>query len=110
MHDRRQRHQDRFGATARLQAEQCAAIEHEVEFDVAPAPVGLKRTLALAVRHIAPAFDDRHIGIEKRIADRALHREALRKAQLVKVIEENAADAAWLVAVLQVESIRRTIS
>ncbi len=103
MHDRRQRHQNRFGAASRLQAEQCAAIEYEVEFDVAPTPVRLKIALALAVGHVAPPLDDRHVGIEKRIADRALHRKALRETGLVEIIEEHAANAARLVAMLQIK-------
>ena len=49
-HDRRHRHQDALGAPARLQAEQRAAVEHQVELDVAAAPVGLEVALALAVR------------------------------------------------------------
>ena len=54
-HHRRQRHQDRFGAAARLQAEQRAAVVHQVELDVAAAAVGLEVALALAVgRVLAP--------------------------------------------------------
>ena len=103
MHDRRQRHQNRFGAASRLQAEQGAAVEYEIEFDVAPAPVRLKVALAVAVWRIASTLDDRYVRIQKRIADGALHGEALSKTGLMKVIEEHAADAARLVAMLQIE-------
>ncbi len=103
MHDRRQRHQYRFGAAAGLQTEQCPSIEYQIEFDVAAAPVRLKIALALAKGHITPTLDDRYVRVEKCIADCAQHREALRKTRLVKVIEEHTADATWLVAMLQIK-------
>ena len=61
-HDRRQRHQDSFGAPARLQAEQRAAIVDEVELDVAPAAInppvfnqpGTKRLTPIALDHSSP--------------------------------------------------------
>src|SRR5690606_28828154 len=49
-HQRRQAHQDRLAAPARLDAEQCAAVPEQVELDVAPAPVKLEGALAFAVR------------------------------------------------------------
>ena len=55
LHERRQRHQDRFGAPARLQAEERAAVAHQVELDVAAAAVGLEVALALAVRQCSCA-------------------------------------------------------
>ncbi len=61
-HHRRQRHQDRFGAPARLQAEQRAAVEHQVELDIAAAPVRLEVALALAVGHVLAALQDRQVG------------------------------------------------
>src|SRR5689334_18496951 len=48
-HQRRQRHQNRFGAPASLQTEVRAAIIDQIEFDVAPAPDQLKLALALGV-------------------------------------------------------------
>src|SRR5690606_26589955 len=48
-HERRQRHQDRFGASTRLQAEDRPAVVQQVELDVAAAAIELERTLALAI-------------------------------------------------------------
>jgi hypothetical protein len=100
---RRHRHQDALGAAARLQAEQRAAVVHEVELDVAAAPVGLEVALALAVRGVAAAPDDRQVRRQEGVADRAHQREARVEAALGEVVEEDAADAARLVAVLEEE-------
>src|SRR5687768_8123911 len=59
VHDRRQRHQNRFGTASRLQTEQSAAVEDEVELDIAPTPIRLEVALAVAVRRIASTLDDR---------------------------------------------------
>src|SRR5690606_24301671 len=48
--ERRHRGEDRLHTAARLEAEARAAVVHEVEFDVAAAPVELEAPLALAVR------------------------------------------------------------
>src|SRR5690606_19172810 len=103
-HDRRQRHQDGFSAPARLQAEQRAAVENQVEFDIAAAAVGLKITFAFAVVVIAATFDDRQIGVEEGVADRAGETESLFERQVAvctEVVEEQAANAARLVAVFE---------
>src|SRR5690606_2483456 len=103
--ERRHRAQDRLGASAGLQAEQRAAVVDQVELDVAPAAPGLEVALALAVRFVAVAFDDRRIRVEEGIPDRARERERPLEARLVQVVEEDAADAARLVAVLQEEVV-----
>src|SRR5690606_32210800 len=51
-HQWRQRHQDRFGATAGLQSERRAAVVHQVEFDVAAAAVQLELSFTFAMRMI----------------------------------------------------------
>ena len=71
-------------APARLQAEERAAVPHQVELHVASAPVGLEIALALAVRHAAPALDDRRVGRQEGVADRAHHREAALEAASLK--------------------------
>src|SRR5258706_332266 len=58
---RRQRHEDGLGAPARLKAKERAAVVDQVEFHVAPAPIGLERALALAVALVAPALRNRHV-------------------------------------------------
>src|SRR5262249_43548090 len=103
LHDRRQRHEDRLRAAARLQPEERAAVPYEVELDVAPAAVRLEVALALAVFAIAALLDDRNVRRKERVAHGAHHREALREIQLAEVVEERAADAARLVAVLEEE-------
>ena len=103
VHHRWQRHQDRLGSAARLQAEQRAAVEHEVELDVASASIGLELALARAVVAVAVAFDDRDVGFEKGIPDRSHQSKARIKAEFMKVVEEHATDAARFVAVLQEE-------
>ena len=60
---RRHRHQDRFGAAARLQAEMRAAVPHQVELDIAAAPVQLEVALALAVGRVLAALHDRQVGV-----------------------------------------------
>ena len=52
---------------------------------------------------LAPALDDRHVGGEEALADAAHEREAGVEAELGQVVEEDAADAARLVAVLEEE-------
>src|ERR1039458_9350024 len=58
---RRQGHQNRLGATARLQAEQCAAVVNEIEFHVSAAPIELKISLALAPWLVHAAFHAGHV-------------------------------------------------
>ena len=80
-----------------------AAVADEVELDVAAAPVGLEVALALAVGRVAAALHDRQVGRQEGIADGAHHREAALEAEFGEVVEEDAADAARLVAVLEEE-------
>src|SRR5690606_35683544 len=87
---------------AALQAEVGAAVVDQVEFDVAPAPVELEPALALAVRRVLAALDDRQVGVEEAVADRPQVGEILLQVG-VQVVEEQAADAAGLVAVPEVE-------
>src|SRR5690606_16101389 len=93
----------RFGASARLQAEQRAAVVDEVELDVAAAPVQLELALAFAEGRRPAPFDDRQVGVEERIADAAREREAALEAAVVEIVEEQAADAARFVAMLEEE-------
>src|SRR5262249_54863009 len=54
-----ERHEDRLGAAAGLDAEEGAAVDEEVELDVAAAAVELEVALALAVGEFLAAADDR---------------------------------------------------
>src|ERR1022692_1745071 len=87
-HERRQRHQNRFGAPARLQAEQSAAIVDQVELHVTTPPVELEGPFAFAERQILAAFQYRQIGAQKIIADATQQAERTLKTALVEVIEE----------------------
>src|SRR5688572_32447230 len=89
--ERRQRHQNRFGATAGLQAERSAAVVDEIEFDITPATIELEAALALAVLRGASARDDRQIRGEEMIADAALISEAALESPLVEVVEKQPA-------------------
>ncbi len=101
--ERRHRHQDALGPAARLQAEMRAAVPDQVELDIAAAPVGLERALRLAVRHRLAPLHDRQVGRQERIADRTRHRERGLDVGFADVVEEHAADAARLLAMLQEE-------
>jgi hypothetical protein len=98
LHDRRHAHQDALGAAAAVQAEVRAAVPHEVELDVAAAPVGLEVALALAVGRGAAALHDGQVGGQEGVAHGAHQREAALEAAVGEVVEEDAADAARLVA------------
>src|SRR5690606_12669268 len=101
-HQRWQAHQDRLGAAAALQPEVGASVVDQVELDVAAAPVQLELALPLAPGRVLAAFDDRQVGIEETVADRAQIAEILFEVPL-QVVEEQAADATRLVAVPEVE-------
>ena len=75
-HARRQRHQDRLGAPAGLQAEDRAAVVDEVELDVAAAPDLLPAPLGLAVGQVPPPLDDRQVRRRGRRAPRRRARSA----------------------------------
>ena len=67
------------------------------------APVSLEVALALAVSLVAAALDDRHISGQESVAGAADQLEAAVETLFREVVEEDTADAARLVAVLQEE-------
>src|SRR5207248_5985628 len=89
---------------ARLQAEQRAAVVDQVELDVAAAAVLLERLLLRRVRlRLAPP-GDRQVGVEEVVA--AVAHEGEQPAEVaLEAVEEDAADAARLAAVWQVEVV-----
>ena len=104
----RQTHQNTLDARAgRIQAETGAAIVHEIELDVATAAELLPLLLALGEGHEhALAHDGQIGGQEGRQA--VLHEGEelfLVFFGFVEVVEEDAADAAGFVAVLDVEIV-----
>src|SRR5690606_306891 len=102
-HMRRQRHEDRLGTPAGLQAEQGAAVEHQVGFHVATTTEGLELALAFAEGGQLAALHDGQVGLQIGITDGAHEGEAGVEVPFVEVVEEQPADAAWLTAVLEVE-------
>src|SRR5579885_2271187 len=101
---RRQRHQDRLGAAARLQAEQRAAVADQVEFDVPAAAELLEGPLPRGVRLLLAALRDRQVGFEEMVAA-VLHEGEERFQVPLQIVEEDAADAARLVPVRQEEVV-----
>src|SRR5579871_530347 len=104
-HARRQRHQYGFDATAGLQAEERAAVIHEIELDVATATVELKLALALAIGRGGTARHDGRVGVEKAIAHRLQQGKAALESSLIEIIEKQPPDAALLIAVPQSEIV-----
>src|SRR3546814_12414279 len=100
--ERRQAKQERVAAAAGRDPEQRAAVQQQVELDVAAGPVELELALAFAVRRVAAALDDRHVRVEETVADRAQVVEVAFEIR-VQVVEEQPAHATRFVAVLQEE-------
>src|SRR5207244_2520925 len=98
----RQRHQDALDPAAGLQPEERAAVVQQVELDVPAAAEQLEPPLPLRVRQRLAAADDRQVRVQERLAGVADKGERLFEIAL-DVIEEDAADAARLVAVRQKE-------
>src|SRR5437762_10147736 len=67
-HHRRQRHQDRLGAPARLEAEQCTAVVDEVELDVAAAAELLEGALLPREQLAFAALGDRQVRFQEVVA------------------------------------------
>jgi hypothetical protein len=86
-----------------LQAKQRPAIPYQVKLHVTPAAVQLELTLANAVVGVFAAFDNRQIGIGKAFTHCAHKAERGIKIRRVEIVKEQPADAALLVAMLQIE-------
>ena len=72
-------------------------------FDITTAPVQLELPLALTERHRAASLDDGQVGLQEGVADRALQREPGVEIGCAEVVEEDAAHAPLLLAVLEKE-------
>lgn len=68
-HQGRQAHEDGVEIAPAAQAEERAAIVDEVELDVAPAPLELRRAVGLGEGGVPPPLHEGSIGGEKGIAD-----------------------------------------
>src|SRR6202000_1437636 len=89
---RRQGHQDGFGAPAGLQPEERAAVVEKIEFDIPSAAVQLESPFAFAPGLMPPPRDYGQIGRQEVVADAAQKVEAARESSLAQIVEEQAAD------------------
>src|SRR5947207_15720771 len=97
-HHRRQRHQDRLDPPARLQAEDRATVVEQIELDITATPKLLKCTLPIAVALILASMNDRQISVKESVA--AVADEGEPGVEIpFEIVEKDAADATWLVAV-----------
>ena len=105
-HFRWQRHEDGFNAAnARLQTEERAPVVHEVELNVASAPLLLKAFFTLAVWCLLALLHKRQIRRQIAVTHGLHEGEALRKTPFIQVIVKQAADTAWFLAMLQEEIV-----
>src|SRR5690606_29588719 len=102
----RQRHQDRVRVAAGLEAELGAAVVQQVELHVAPAPLQLIGALGVGPGAIHVPRDQPRVDVEERLADLAGEREVTLQVVL-QVVVEDAADAAVLAAMRQIEVLVR---
>mmetsp|Transcript_57784 Transcript_57784/g.132724 ORF Transcript_57784/g.132724 Transcript_57784/m.132724 type:complete len:209 (+) Transcript_57784:433-1059(+) len=99
----RKRHENALDATARLEAEDSAAVVDEVELDITAASHLLPLSLFLRERIILVLLNQRQVGRHDRIE--ALFRESEDRlgVAVVQVVEEDATKATRLATVLDVE-------
>src|SRR5688572_4371807 len=102
-HFRRQRHQDGVGVAAGLEAEDSAAVVEQVELDIAAAADQLAAALLVGPVAAHVAAHDLGIDRQERLADCAGEAEILVPVAGVEIVVEDAAEAARLLAVRQVE-------
>ena len=86
-----------------MQAEQGAAVVHQIEFNVTPTAEFLKFALLRRVRGVFAALNNRQVRLDERIADGANEREAGVEIPLVEVVEKQSADPTRLITVLDME-------
>src|SRR5947207_6821927 len=100
---RGQGHQDRLDIAAGLEAKAGAAVVKEIELDIAAAADQLVLPLRRGPRPVHALAHDRREHREKRVADRPDKREIALPIAAVEIIEKDAAGAARLAAMLQIE-------
>src|SRR5262245_59611575 len=99
--ERRQRHENGFSTSARLQTERCTAVVYQIEFDITPATIQLELTFAIAPLRAGATRNDRQVRVEKMVTNAALIGVAALEAPLVQVVKEQPADATGFVAMLE---------
>src|SRR5437660_7618821 len=103
LHDRRHRGENCIDVAAGAQAEDGAAIIQEIEFDIAPAPYELFFTFGFGPGRCKIAPDEVRIDLGESAADILREGEIRLPVPGIEPVVEDAADAAHLVAVLQVK-------
>src|SRR3981081_1017262 len=99
----RQGHQDRFDIAAGHQAELGAAIVQQVELDIAAAPHQLVLALGFRPRLVHVPAHQPGIDFQEALAAAARKSEGAREVAAVEIVKEDAAHAARLAAMRQVE-------
>src|SRR5690606_13578395 len=98
-------HQNGFSPSTRLQAEQGAAIQYQIEFHITSASVSLEFALTFTIWQFTATGDDRQIGIDETVTHAALQGKAVFKTACVEIIKEDAADTTRFLAMLQIEIV-----
>ena len=78
-----------------------AAVPHQVELNIAPAPIELEFALFFTVNHVHAATRNRHVGGKKSVGHALHHGKAALRTQFLKIIKKYATNAALLLAVFQ---------
>eukprot|EP00962_Isochrysis_galbana_P039222 scaffold14030_cov121-Isochrysis_galbana.AAC.7 len=105
----RKRHQDRLDAAACLQSKDRAAVIHQVELDISSAAHELPLLLLLCESVILVLRDDWQVRGDKSIKAILGEGEDFLRLTIVLVIEEDAAEASRLAAVLNGEVLIRPL-
>src|SRR5437870_7098321 len=100
---RRQGHQDRLDIAAGAQPEPGAAVVEQVEFDIAAAAHQLMLPLLRRPGPVHPRPHDTREDREKGFPDGPDKGEVALPISAVEIIEKDPADAAWLLAMRQIE-------
>src|SRR5690349_17347888 len=101
-------HEDRFGSSIRFQSELCAAVPHQVEFDIAPASEILPLLVAVCERDRVILFHEVPVKGRERLADTLDERKPRLLCQAAfafQVIEKYSADSARFIAVTDEEIV-----
>ena len=104
-HEGRQRHENGFGASFGLEAEEGTPVVDEIEFDIAPAAVELKLAFSLGARQVLASCYDGQIGGDEVVANRLQKGKGFFEALGIIVVEKDAANPPCFIAVGQVKVV-----
>src|SRR5262249_21393988 len=98
----RKAHQNRFGPAPGFQSRNSSSIVQEIELNIAASAIELILTFTIGIRLNHAPLGDRHVGIEKRVADVADECKVPLTIPF-EIIEKHTADTAHFTAMLQGE-------